>query len=340
MQKWVKLHVDLWWNPRLRILPKDVRCALADLFALADEWGRVDVPLDEMRVLLELTEKRLIEVLGTLERLGILHVAQERYVVTKIEQDKQFQVSRVAGGAARAKQLAQHDAGDAGRASPLKSGSESESGSGAAAEDRKAPKQVAVPKPPAPRKPSGAVQTFIALWLKLFREEVFDAAGSPVEYGALSEGDGAGVARLCRSRPKEVEDLELVERRMLALLRSSDPFWLTNRNLRTLCSRWTDIASLPIAEANRTTPRFGNEHQDSLRAILEVQQQEEHAHGLRGSGHSLAGHRPALGGVPANQDPPRSSGAPAGAAPALPRPSGAQGSRPGDRLFKELPEPR
>lgn len=339
MQKWVKLHVDLWWNPRLRIQPKDVRCALADLFALADEWGLIDVPPTELKVLLELNEKRMVEILGTLERLGILYVRNERYVVKEIERDKQYQVSRVAGGAARAKQLAQHDAGDARQASPLESGS----GSGSGADHPNGappPKPKEPPKPPTPRKPSGAVQTFIALWLKLFREEVFDAAGSPVEYGALSEGDGAGVARLCRSRPKEVEDLELVERRMLALLRSPDPFWLTNRNLRTLCSRWTDVASLPIAEANRQGRRFDNGHEDSLKAILEVQRQEENAHGLRGSGHSLAGHRPALGGVPANQDPPRSSGPAAGAAPAVPRPSSAQGSRPGDRLFKELPEPR
>lgn len=171
-------------------------------------------------------------------------------------------------------------------------------------------------EPKKPRAPSGPEQTFIATWTRLFVQEVFDETGTPVAYGKLHAGDGPAVARLVRERPHEVQDLHLVERRMLALLRSQEAFWLTNRNLRTLCSRWTDIASIPIADHNRRASRPQNAHEETLKNILATRptHAQENAHGLSGTQRlDQPRDRQALGSLPALQGSARNGHAPAGA---------------------------
>lgn len=171
-------------------------------------------------------------------------------------------------------------------------------------------------EPKKPRAPSGPEQTFIATWTRLFVQEVFDETGTPVAYGKLHAGDGPAVARLARERPHEVQDLQLVERRMLALLRSQEAFWLTNRNLRTLCSRWTDIASIPIADHNRRASRPQNAHEETLKNILATRptHAQENAHGLSGTQRlDQPRDRQALGSLPALQGSARNGHAPAGA---------------------------
>lgn len=62
----------------------------------------------------------------------------------------------------------------------------------------------------------------------------------------MHPADGGAVQALVREFPTLT--LDQFQRRATALLRTRDRFWFTNRTLRVLCSRWSDIASLEVLE--------------------------------------------------------------------------------------------
>lgn len=112
MQKWTKLHLKVWFDVRLRVHPKDVRCFLADTQSLADEEGLVDVEATELAGVAQVTERRFLEITEILERLGMIRIERQgidhrwrRCWVVSVERDFHWSDSRVEGGrAARKKQ--------------------------------------------------------------------------------------------------------------------------------------------------------------------------------------------------------------------------------------------
>ncbi len=97
----------------------------------------------------------------------------------------------------------------------------------------------------APRAPSGAVQEIIAAWQEEFRAH----EGEPY---VLAPGDASNVAALVKRAPTVTA--QDARTRAQTLLRATDAFWLTNRNLRTLATRWSDIPSIPASEAAKPKP--------------------------------------------------------------------------------------
>lgn len=92
------------------------------------------------------------------------------------------------------------------------------------------------------RAPSGRVQEFVAEWQEAYREH------EGREY-VMHAGDGPGVAAF-EKRAKSVTVSEFRSTACALLecadLPNVDPFWVTNRNLRTLCSRWSDVAGIRV----------------------------------------------------------------------------------------------
>lgn len=110
-----------------------------------------------------------------------------------------------------------------------------------------APPQAATParKAKAPRAPSGPVQEIIAAW----QAEYLAATG---DVYVLHPGDAPAVAALVKRAPITASD---ARDRARLLLDAQDAFWITNRNLRTLATRWSDVASIPVADAARAAAK-------------------------------------------------------------------------------------
>ncbi len=103
-------------------------------------------------------------------------------------------------------------------------------------------------EPKKKRQPRGLADECIGWWRENFPSEVYDARGERVAY-RMHPADGKAVSALVRDETPNGLTLELFQRRARALLRSRKPFWMENRNLRTLCWKWSDIASLEVVES-------------------------------------------------------------------------------------------
>lgn len=97
------------------------------------------------------------------------------------------------------------------------------------------------------RAPRNLADECIGWWKAAFPSNVRDARGEPVHY-RMGGGDGKAVQDLIRDLEPHGLTLEKFQRNALALMRTRDRFWSTNRTLRVLCSRWSDIAALEVLE--------------------------------------------------------------------------------------------
>lgn len=116
--------------------------------------------------------------------------------------------------------------------------------------EQEAPPPATPPSPRAPRAPSGVVQGIIAAW----QAEFLAATG---EAYVLHPGDAPAVAALAKRAGAVTPQDARTRARML--LGAQDAFWLTNRNLRTLATRWSDVASIPVADAARSRAKPGSQ---------------------------------------------------------------------------------
>lgn len=331
---WTALYGSICTSKKLRACAEDSsRLFYLLLLTQADPWGRLEDDPEVLNVkvwpLLGKSEKDTEKALADLHEVGLITRHSHESVKFIQVEDWETHAGRHQGGSRgspkfpESPRISPKVPGLSGEVRGLYSLSQSPSESESRRESAErepdlhpATMNQKPVEPKKPRAPSGPEQTFIATWTRLFVQEVFDETGTPVAYGKLHAGDGPAVARLARERPHEVQDLQLVERRMLALLRSQEAFWLTNRNLRTLCSRWTDIASIPIADHNRRASRPQNAHEETLKNILATRptHAQENAHGLSGTQRlDQPRDRQALGSLPALQGSARNGHAPAGA---------------------------
>lgn len=325
---WTALYGSICTSKKLRSCANDAsRVFYLLLLTQADPWGRIEDDAETLcaRVwpLLGRSEKDTEKVLADLHNVGLItrhDVEGLRFIQVEAWADHAGKHQGGSKGSPKFPEVPRISpkvpglSGEVrGLSISISSESHSDSG-GRSAEEGTEPHPEHMTRKPvkAPRAPSGPVQELIALWNQLFREEVFDDTGAPVEYGPLHAADGPAVARLVKQRSGEVKDPALVRRRILALLRSPDPFWMTNRNLRTLASRWTDIASIPLADHNKKAARPQNAHDETLKTILATQPSKEPAHGVSGNTRlDQPRHRETQRSLPALQGPAGNGAAPA-----------------------------
>lgn len=115
LRKWVKMHSDVWFDPRLRVAPCDVRVALADLTHLAQPDGRLVEPVETLAAICGVTVARMGEILAVLAGFGFVLTGDAGLQVASILADNTYSQSRKPGGKARqrakdAQHRAQHDA--------------------------------------------------------------------------------------------------------------------------------------------------------------------------------------------------------------------------------------